>query len=201
MEPETTSLSALTEWVGRSETLEDIAGPTPIAALAATLDQASEVKKIGVPLPPLWHWVYFLPIHPQSEVGPDGHAKRGGFLPPVLLPRRMWAGGQLEFRAPIRIGDRMTRTSTIESITTKNGHSGHLIFIKIRHELRTNEMAEPALVEFQDIVYRDAQRSDDITPKLQKADSAATWQREVSPDEVLLFRYSAITFNLKFRAS
>ena len=87
----------LQEWIGKSETVSDIATATPYAALAATLDRAPERPPAGTPLPALWHWLYFLPLHRQSEIGPDGHAKRGGFLPPVPLPRRMWAGSQFEF--------------------------------------------------------------------------------------------------------
>lgn len=85
-------LERLTQWKGRTETVEDIATPVPVAALAATLDRDDPLAQTGDMLPPLWHWLYFLPHHRQSEVGPDGHAKRGGFLPPVELPRRMWAG-------------------------------------------------------------------------------------------------------------
>ena len=187
--------TSLTDWIGRSETVEDIAYPTPAIALTATLDHPRAPLSAGSPLPPLWHWLYFLPMHRQSEIGPDGHARRGGFLPPVPLPRRMWAGSQFEFRAPIRIGDRMARTSTIDDVTTKEGRTGKLVFVKVRHELRTNGSAEPALVEFHDIVYREAQRPDDIAPPPQRAEANAPWQREIVPDDVLLFRYSALTFN------
>ncbi|CAM5791338.1 FAS1-like dehydratase domain-containing protein [Rhizobacter fulvus] len=187
--------SPLTEWIGRSETVEDAAYPTPAMALTATLDHPPATLATGSTLPPLWHWLYFLPLHRQSHIGPDGHAKRGGFLPPVPLPRRMWAGSQFEFRSPIRIGDRMVRTSTIDDVTTKDGRTGQLVFVKVRHEVRTNGAAEPALVEFHDIVYREAQRPGDVTPPPQKADANAPWQREIVPDDVLLFRYSALTFN------
>jgi len=185
----------LTAWIGRSEVVRDTVHPTPVVALTATLDRPAEVTRPGTPLPALWHWLYFLPMHRQSEIGADGHAKRGGFLPPVPLPRRMWAGSQFEFRTPIRVGDRITRTSTIDDVTTKDGRTGKLVFVKVRHELRCNDVAEPALVEYHDIVYREAQRADDIAPPPRKADAEAPWQREIVPDEVLLFRYSALTFN------
>jgi 3-methylfumaryl-CoA hydratase len=149
----------------------------------------------GTPLPPLWHWLYFLPLHRQSEIGPDGHAKRGGFLPPVPLPRRMWAGSQFEFRSPIRVGDSVERTSTIADVSGKEGRTGKLVFVKVRHEVRSNGSSEPAIVEFHDIVYRDAKRSGDVEPPPQRADTGAAWQREIVPDDVLLFRYSALTFN------
>ena len=189
----------LTAWIGRSETLHDSIGATPVRALAATLDHAPSPIEHGCALPPLWHWLYFLPLHRQSEIGPDGHARRGGFMPPVALPRRMWAGSQLEFRAPIRVGDRVSRSSTIVDVTVKGGRSGRLVFVKVRHELRCNDdgggAAEPALVEFQDIVYRAARQAGDIDPPPQPAPAEAAWRRQIVPDDVLLFRYSALTFN------
>ena len=189
------SSNELNSWIGRSETLRDTVGPTPVVALAATLDHPATPVDAGTPLPPLWHWLYFLPMHRQSEIGPDGHAKRGGFLPPVPLPRRMWAGSQFEFRAPIRVGDRVARTSTIADVTSKEGRTGKLVFVKVRHELRCNDASEPALVEFHDIVYREAQGPNDVVPPPQPAPADAAWQRNIVPDDVLLFRYSALTFN------
>ncbi|MFL6662235.1 MAG: MaoC family dehydratase N-terminal domain-containing protein [Rhizobacter sp.] len=185
----------LTSWIGRSETVNDAIGPTPVVALTATLDHPPAPVGAGTVLPPLWHWLYFLPMHRQSEIGPDGHARRGGFLPPVPLPRRMWAGSQFEFRAPIRVGDRVARTSTIDNVTTKEGRTGTLVFVKVRHELRCNDAADPALIEFHDIVYRDAKKAGDVEPPPQAAPADAQWRREIVPDDVLLFRYSALTFN------
>ena len=185
----------LQSWVGRSERIEDTINPTPVVALTATLDHPATPVIAGTTLPPLWHWLYFLPMHRQSEIGADGHAKRGGFLPPVPLPRRMWAGSQFEFRSPIRVGDRVARTSTIDDVTTKEGRTGKLVFVKVRHEVRCNEAAEPALVEFHDIVYREAQGPDDVMPPPQAAPAEAAWRRQIVSDDVLLFRYSALTFN------
>jgi 3-methylfumaryl-CoA hydratase len=185
----------LRAWVGRSETINDTIGATPVVALTATLDHPAAPVPAGTALPPLWHWLYFLPMHRQSEIGADGHAKRGGFLPPVPLPRRMWAGSQFEFRAPVRVGDAVSRTSTIDDVTTKEGRTGRLVFVKVRHELRCNGAADPAIIEFHDIVYREAQRQDDVAPSPQAAATDAPWQREIVPDDVLLFRYSALTFN------
>jgi 3-methylfumaryl-CoA hydratase len=182
-------------WVGRSETLADTIYPTPVIALTATLDHPPVDEVMGMDLPPLWHWLYFLPKHRQSEIGADGHAKRGGFLPPIPLPRRMWAGSQFEFRAPIRVGDRAVRTSTIDAVTSKEGRTGQLFFVRVRHEVRTNDAPEPSLVEFHDIVYRAAQGPNDVTPPPQPASTDALWRREIVPDDVLLFRYSALTFN------
>jgi 3-methylfumaryl-CoA hydratase len=188
-------MNDLSAWIGRSETVLDQIGATPVKALNATLDHPPMAVDSGTPLPPLWHWLYFLPLHRQSEIGPDGHARRGGFLPAVPLPRRMWAGSQFEFRAPLRVGDAVERRSTIADVTLKEGRTGQLVFVKVRHELRRNGDAQPALVEFHDIVYREARRADEVEPPPQRAETGAAWQRQVVPDDVLLFRYSALTFN------
>jgi len=185
----------LRAWIGRSETVQDTVYPTPVAALTATLDHPAADTAPGTLLPPLWHWLYFLPLHRQSDIGADGHARRGGFLPPVPLPRRMWAGSQFEFISPIRVGDQVARTSTIDDVSRKEGRTGPLVFVKVRHELRCNGAAEPALVEFHDIVYRDALQPGDVAPPPLAAPAQATWRRQVVPDDVLLFRYSALTFN------
>ena len=185
-------------WVGRSETVHDTLGATPVAALAATLDHPAASVVVGMPLPPLWHWLYFLPLQRQSEIGPDGHAQRGGFMPPVALPRRMWAGSRFEFRAPLRVGDRVARTSTIEAVTQKHGRSGPLVFVTVRHEMHCQGASESALVEWHDIVYREAKQPGAPgagEPLPLAAPRGATWQREVAPEAVLLFRYSALTFN------
>src|SRR3954469_23986699 len=163
-------------WVGKSETVSDTVPATPVAALSATLDWPAERPAAGTALPALWHWLYFLPLHPQSEIGPDGHAKRGGFLPPVPLPRRMWAGSQFEFHQPLRIGDSIRRVSTIEDVTGKSGRGGRLVFVKVRHEVRRDDATpgdpgggELALAEFHDIVYREAPKPDDVPPPPKQA--------------------------------
>src|SRR5213079_2624540 len=127
----------LSSWIGKTETVTDSVTATPYAALSATLDRAPERPPVGTPLPPLWHWLYFLPVYRESEVGPDGHAKRGGFLPPVPLPRRMWAGSRIEWLHPLSIGDEVSRESRIVSVTPKTGRSGALVFVVVRHELST----------------------------------------------------------------
>jgi len=190
-----TSLNDLQAWVGRSETVHDRIGATPAKALNATLDHPPADVSSGTTLPPLWHWLYFLPLHRQSDIGADGHAKRGGFLPPVPLPRRMWAGSQFEFRSPVRVGDDVERTSTIADVSAKEGRTGKLVFVKVRHEVRCNGSTEPAIVEYHDIVYREPKRAGDVEPPPQRADAGAAWQRNIVPDDVLLFRYSALTFN------
>jgi 3-methylfumaryl-CoA hydratase len=185
----------LQAWVGRSEAVDDVVTATPCAALAATLDREPMRPAPGTPLPPLWHWLYFLPLHRQSEIGVDGHARRGGFLPPVPLPRRMWAGSQLDFHSPIRVGDAVRRVSTIESVREKSGRTGPLVFVKVRHEVFCNAVAPAALTEFHDIVYREAARPGESAPEPQAAPATSAWQRTIVPDDVLLFRYSALTFN------
>ena len=182
-------------WIGRSETVRDRIGATPVSALRATLDLPPMTVTDGTPLPPLWHWLYFLPLHRASDLGPDGHARRGGFLPPVPLPRRMWAGSQFEFRAPVRVGDAVERVSTIADVAVKRGRTGPLVFVKVRHDLHCNGDIDPALVEFHDIVYRGERQPGDAEPAPQPAPADAAWQREWRPDDVLLFRYSALTFN------
>ena len=185
----------LRDWIGRTETITDTATATPCAALAATLDRSPERPPAGAELPALWHWLYFLPLHRQSEIGPDGHAQRGGFLPPVPLPRRMWAGSQFEFHRPLAVGDTLTRISTIADVAEKSGRTGPLVFVKVRHEIRRNDETEVALTEFHDIVYREAPKPGDVAPPPKAAPDKAAWEKKWVPDDVLLFRYSALTFN------
>jgi 3-methylfumaryl-CoA hydratase len=185
----------LEDWIGRTATDSDVATATPFAALSAALDRPAERPPDGTALPALWHWLYFLPLHRQSEIGPDGHARRGRFLPPVPLPRRMWAGSQFAFHKPLRVGERLTRVSTVQDVTAKRGRTGALVFVKVRHEIRRGTESDLALAEFHDIVYREAPRAEDAAPSPQAAPASASWERECVPDAVLLFRYSALTFN------
>lgn len=185
----------LAQWIGRSEQQEDLVTAAPCAALAATLDRDPVRPAQGAPIPPLWHWLYFLPMHRQSEIGADGHARRGGFLPPVDLPRRMWAGSQFQFLHPIHIGDQLKRVSTIENVSQKSGRSGPLVFVKVRHAFFANGGEAPVLIEHHDIVYREAAKPGDPTPAPVAAPSDGTWEKAWDPDDVFLFRYSALTFN------
>src|SRR3569623_2763010 len=129
----TTPFESLQAWVGRSESLADEITAAPLRALSATLDRDDMPPARGTLVPPLAHWLYFLPAHKQSEIGPDGHAKRGGFLPPVPLPRRMWAGGRLHWTIanPLRVGDEVTRDSRIASVEHKRGRSGDLEIVTV----------------------------------------------------------------------
>ncbi len=187
------TLQRLAGWAGRSESYRDTVTPAPVAALAATLDRDDAAPLPGQPLPPLWHWLYFLPVHRQSELGPDGHARRGGFLPPVPLPRRMWAGSRLHWHAPLHVGDAVTRHSRVVSVSPKSGRSGELVFVLVRHEVHTDRGL--ALTEEHDIVYREAAAAGAEAAPSTPAPASAAWVRTVTPDPVLLFRYSALTFN------
>jgi len=189
----TLDVEHLRQWIGRTETRRDVATAVPVQALAATLDRDDPAPKAGDPILPCWHWLYFLPLHRQLEIGPDGHAKRGGFLPPVPLPRRMWAGSRMEFRRPLAIGSEIVRESRIDDVTVKHGKTGPLVFVRVRHEV--GDDAGVALVDEQDIVYRDNPKAGDSPPLPQAAPAEAEWIRTIVPDAVLLFRYSALTFN------
>ena len=186
-------MTELDAWVGRSETRHDVVEAQRVAALAATLDHP-RWPVAGDELPPLWHWIGFHDVVPMSGLGPDGHARRGGFLPPVPLPRRMWAGGRVEFHAPLVIGEPITRTSTVLSITPKHGRSGEMVFVVVRHAITAAD-GSVRLVEEHDIVYREMPPADAPPPAAQPAPTDAGFSREVHPDPVLLFRYSALTFN------
>jgi 3-methylfumaryl-CoA hydratase len=186
-------ITNLRKWIGKTESATDQITPTPMAALAATLDITAEPPRAGAPVPPLWHWLYFLEIHQQSELSKDGHAKLGGFLPPVPLPRRMWAGGRLEFHAGLKVGETYKRTSRIADVQLKKGRTGDLVFVNIHHEI-ANEKGI-ALTEEQDLVYRENAKPGEPAPKPRPAPKESAWERTVRPDDVLLFRYSALTFN------
>lgn len=183
----------LRQWIGRTESRNDVVTAWPVAALAATLDRRDPEPAAGDAIPPGWHWLYFLETTPASELGPDGHAKRGGFLPPVTLPRRMWAGGRLEFLRPLRVGEPLRRDSEIVAVEPKRGKSGNLVFVTVRHTVLAS--GETATIEEHDIVYRDAARPGEPTPQGRKAPAHAQWRRELSADSVLLFRFSALIFN------
>lgn len=187
------NLEFLREWRGKTESRTDEVTAAPIAAMSATLDRDDPPPRPGDPLPPLWHWLYFWPIPRESELGPDGHAKRGGFLPPVPLPRRMFAGDRVQFHQPLRVGEPISRLSRIVDVTLKQGRTGPLVFVVVRHEISSREGL--ALVEEHDIVYRESPKPSDPAPEPQKPPSDAQWTREIQPDATLLFRYSALTFN------
>ncbi|CAM3787952.1 FAS1-like dehydratase domain-containing protein [Polynucleobacter brandtiae] len=191
IEPQT--ISHLQEWLGNTETLQDTVTAAPVRALSATLDRPDPLPTTGSFLPELWHWLYFLPHALQSDIGPDGHPKRGGFLPPVPLPRRMWAGSRVQWLAPLAIGDTIERTSQILSVTHKAGRTGDLIFVLVEHRISNQQGL--AMIEEHDIVYRDAASPEDKPVAPIPAPIDALWSKTITADDVLLFRYSALTFN------
>jgi len=180
-------------WIGRTQSSDDVAAPFPPRALIATLDSGDAAPQTGDALPPCWHWLYFLETAPASQIGPDGHARRGPFLPPVPLPRRMWAGSRLQFPGTIRIGDPVRRDSEILSVEPKSGSSGQMAFVTVRH--RISAAGRLAVVEEHDIVYRQAAQPGDKAPTPKQAPADSAWRKDVVPDPVLLFRFSALTFN------
>jgi len=180
---------SLADWIGKTEIRSDRVTAVPVVALSATLDREDLEPQPGDPLPPLWHWLYFLDRHRASDLGPDGHARPGGLLPPVPLPRRMWAGSRFEFHHTLRIGDQITRKTSVVDIKEKSGRSGPLVFVVVRHEISNADGL--AIVEEHDIVYREHGPA----APLQPAPADAAWERTIVADDVLLFRYSALTFN------
>jgi 3-methylfumaryl-CoA hydratase len=188
-----TDIGYLKSWIGRTETARDRATPGPLAGLAALLDHATP-PWIANEAPPLSHWLYFHAPTRQSELGPDGHPRRGGFLPPVELPRRMFAGARIVFHAPVPVDAKIARVSTIEAVEAKTGRSGAMIFVAVKHEISAG--GTPAVTEEQDIVYRDAPKPGAAAAAAAKPDTRRPdVTRTIRPDPVLLFRYSAVTFN------
>jgi 3-methylfumaryl-CoA hydratase len=190
-----------TEWLGRTEHATDLITAGPLQGLAATLNCDDVNFYGGVPVPPGWHWLYFLPFAQQRAIGEDGDPVREGFLPPVDLPRRMWVGGRLNFFAQIYVGDCVERISTITTVREKAGRSGPLAFVTIEHQLRRVH-GELLIREEQEIVYRDAARpSNDNGATRPTASSpgqdrsATRWPHHVRPSPSLLFRYFTLTFN------
>jgi 3-methylfumaryl-CoA hydratase len=186
-------LDHLRQWIGRSTQASDIVTAQLVKGLRATLFLEIGEPKAGDAAPFTTHWCLAQPVVPASELGPDGHPARGGFLPPVPLPRRMWAGGELEFIDTLRVGDEMTLTSRIADVTMKTGSTGALCFVSVNHEITTSRGV--AIRERQDIVYRDALAASPVPAKPASAPPAAKHRESHMADTVLLFRYSALIFN------
>ncbi len=188
-------IAHLQSWTGRTETLSDQIWGHAVGAFSATLDRDDPQPQPGDALPPLWHWMNFVAVAPQSQLGADGHPARGGFLPPVPLPRRMWAGSRVQWHTdnPLRVGEAVQRVSRILSVDHKKGRSGELLFVQLRHE--SGNARGVSVTEEQDIVYRAAAQPGEPAPVPTAAEQSAAWVRRITPDPVLLFRYSALTFN------
>ena len=174
-------LAHLQQWVGRSESREQHLDPFPARALAGLLDR-EQAYGDGDALPLPWHWLYFLDAPSREGTGADGHPKRGGFLPPVPLPRRMWAAGELTLHEPLRLGRVARKTSTVRSVELKQGKAGALVFVTVAHELAQD--GHRCISELQHIVYREAPTAPAPLPPGEPAPTDATWQRAVRPDPV-----------------
>ncbi|RAP43237.1 protein dehydratase [Rhodovulum viride] len=176
-------------WIGREETATERLTPDLVRRFAATFDRTWPLQP-GNEAPLLIHFCLAQPTVPGAELGPDGHPARGGFLPPVPLPRRMWAGGAFRFHTPLRVGDSVTRRSTIADVTLKHGRSGPLLFVTVEHKIRAR--GRLALTERQDLVYRAAAP---FSPPAADPAAQGSSVRRLMPGPVMLFRYSALTFN------
>jgi 3-methylfumaryl-CoA hydratase len=186
-------LARYRDWIGRSETRAGLITAYPADVFAATLDRDDAPLGDGDALPPGWHGFYFGEVVRLSETGADGHARKGGFMPPLPLPRRMWASSRMVFRAPLRIGETVRRVATITDVAPKAGKSGPLCFVTV-----TNEYFGAgglAVEEIQTTVYRGPAEAGAKPPVPQPPPTGAVWHREVLPSTVLLFRYSALTMN------
>lgn len=184
----------LEDWIGRTEKLEDPLAPWPAEAVAAMLDEPSLAPGTGGKLPPLWQWFYFLATVPQHRLSPDGHPERGGFLPPVPLPRRMFAGARMQFLKPLELGRPAIRTGIIRNVTTKEGRSGRLTFVTVGYEFHQDGAL--CIAEEQDIVYREAGEPVPAPiPVAAAPEPDGVWTRDLEADSRLLFRFSALTFN------
>lgn len=189
----TADLDSLKQWIGRSESAIDYVTVPAVDRLSATLDRDDAFPKIGDPLPVGWHSILFPRVVRHSQIGADGHPARGDFLPPVPLPRRMFAGKRSTFIAPLLVGDEVKRVSTIHNVTVKDGRSGRMVFVTVKTDISSPRGL--AISEEQDIVYRGEPDKNAPPPPAQPVPGKAVWQHQVTPDPVMLFRYSALTFN------
>jgi len=180
-------------WVGSRESVTDIVSIASLTRMSATFDHVDPGWRDGDPVPPLWHFMYFPPVARGSALGPDGHPARGGFLPPIPLPRRMFAGARTTYHRPLKAGEAIRREGAIAKIDVKSGKSGTLVFVLIRYQIFGGD--ELALEEEHDIVYRDIAAPAKTTQIAQSSVAKPDWRRTITPDPVSLFRYSALTFN------
>jgi 3-methylfumaryl-CoA hydratase len=183
----------LTGWIGRTQRATDQMTRQAALRTAALLDLPSEGLIDGAAVPQGWYALLFGALAPQSQLGPDGHPRKGDFLPPVSLPRRMFAGRRVAFHAPLRIGDEVERDSEIAKIEPKQGRSGNMTFVTVIHRIRARGIA--LVTEEQDIVYREPAQPGAPAATAQTPPTDAAWSRVVTPDAVMVFRYSALTYN------
>ncbi len=182
-------------WLGGTETREDVLTAPAVRRYLALVDDVDSRLGDGDPLPPLWHWILFAPEAPQREIDVDGHPKRGGFLPPVDLPRRMFAGASYRFLAPLPVGATVRREARITGISEKSGKTGRLVFVTAVYDIFAGETH--CIEETQNVVYREmgAPQSEPDSSVALPAPPAGAWHATVTPDPVQLFRYSALTYN------
>ena len=180
------------EWINKTTEVEDTIRLQPANFMEATLNRPPKLKE-GDNLPPLWHWIYFLEAKPESDLGRDAHPKKGDFLPPIHLPRRMWAGGRFTFCNDLIIGEKAKKITTIRKIVEKEGSAGPLCFITLEHKIYSKE--EISIIEEQDLVYLQDQQGSKSLPLAQNNPERPDFSQEIHPSEILLFRYSALTFN------
>lgn len=182
-------------WVGRETVALSTIAPESGDLLAATLDRDDPPVRAGDPVPPMWCWMGFRPDARRSRIGPDGHPMRGGFLPPVALPRRMFGGARFRFLAPLPFGAEIRRRSTIASVAAKRGGSGQMVFVTVAHAWEAEGTL--CLEEEQDIIFREAAdpNAPPPAPAAEQPLPDAPWADRHDPDPVTLFRYSALTFN------
>jgi 3-methylfumaryl-CoA hydratase len=188
----TVDIAHLRQWIGRSETATDTVSSRLVAGYLAVLDDPNPERAEGELAPLAIQWCLAPPTRPMSQLGLDGHPQRGGLLPPVPLPHRMWAGGQIDLHGRFHVGDVVTRHSTVRDVVVKSGRSGPLCFVTVDHTFSGPRGL--VLTERHDIVYRAPRHPDAPAPVIPQA-PAARWSYSVMADPVLLFRYSAITFN------
>ena len=190
----TESTADFSQWIGRREVTEDDLSLVPALAAAATLEDTLTHFEKGSALPPLWHWFYFLPRAQQAQLDVDGHPRRGGFMPPIPYPRRMFAGARMRFHRPLLIGQPARREAVIKDITQKSGRSGSLAFVSVVISYYQQDLL--CIEEEQDIVYREP-GAPVARPLVVDwpAPPPGAWSRIVTPDPKLLFRFSALTFN------
>ena len=189
----TQDLEKLKDWIGRTESDVDYVTVPAVHRLAATLDRGDPMPRLGDPLPVGWHQILFPRVVRQSQIGADGHPERGDFLPPVPLPRRMFAGKRTTFHDNLRVGDEVRRDSVIQDVALKQGRTGQMVFVTIKTDITGPRGL--AITEEQDYVYREAAPGGTPPQSPQPAPGRAVWSRVVTPDPVMLFRYSALTFN------
>jgi len=183
----------LNKWVGKSIHFDDKIADYPIKAMAAVFNyeyNKEEFKNV----PYGWHWLYFLNLPLQKNLGPDGHEKRQGFMPPIPLPIRMYAGGEITYYNPLLVGKNAKKSSEIISIQNKKGSSGKLTFLQIKHRILSNK--DIILEELQNLVYREVtkDKKNTITKIINTPDSY-DFQKSWHTTPEMLFRYSALTHN------